>query len=321
MKSIKTFDYFQKISFDVSKPTVIGASISIIAFILMSFLLIQEIFQFLTPVIKNDTILYQDESENSKLKVHFSLFIPNAPCSILSVDQEDKYGSHNTNIKENIIKQRISKSNSDDNLPSINPYITESMIKSLNEGEGCSIHGFVEINKVPGNIHISFHPFRSIHDYLVEEQPEVFKKLKLNHKLSSLHFGDHDIPFKTLNSYGIRQFIDMPNFILKDNEEGNFDYFVKIVPHLLKDDASDKTQISYQYSMNYSNRKREGNEMAMIMINYDMSEVTTLITKKKNSFPHFLTHVCAIVGGVFVILSILNRILIVLSDFFVNRDK
>ena len=58
----------------------------------------------------------------------------------------------------------ISKTDISAVLPPVLPYKTDELLKALNEEEGCLIEGFVEVNKVPGNIHISFHPFRNVFD-------------------------------------------------------------------------------------------------------------------------------------------------------------
>ena len=105
MKSVKVFDYFQKISYDVSKQTSIGAIISLIAIGTITILILFETYKFLSIEIKKDVIIFQEETESSTINVYFSVYIPYAPCSILSVDQEDKLDIHKTNIQANIKKK------------------------------------------------------------------------------------------------------------------------------------------------------------------------------------------------------------------------
>ena len=316
MKSIKVFDYFQKFSYDdVSKPTSIGAFISFLAICSIIFFIFFELFEFFSLHLKKDFIIYQEESSKSKIEVYFSLDIPHSPCSILSVDQEDKLGIHKTNIVANITKKRISKADQNAILPPIVPHKTDELLKALNEDEGCLIEGFMEVNKVPGNIHISFHPYRNVFENLFENHKEEFKKLRLMHKFNYLSFGDKNIPLEELNSFSIYPHTKMPDFINNDNKEPNYDYFIKIIPHLIRNEADNTIKLNYQYSLRFGNRNSEEKEMAMIMINYDMSEVTTLITKKKRNYTHFLTNICAIVGGIYVIFSIINKIVLNMFDF------
>lgn len=316
MKTIKVFDYFQKFSYDVSKPTSVGAIISIFAILVIFILLFIEISKFVTIHVKKDFILFQDITGKSTIDIHFSLYIPHHPCSILAVDQEDQLGVHRTNIDAHIIKRRVSKKYPNLSLPPILPYKTEELLRMINDDEGCVIEGFVEVNKVPGNIHISYHPFRNVWDFLVESQPEEFKKLRLVHKMNYMFFGDKNFPVEELNSFEIFPHTEFPNFIEKNNKLANYDYYVKILPNLLIAENG-VTKMNYQYSLSSNNRKSEDDEMAIIMINYDMSEVTTMITKKRIHFLHFLTQVCAIIGGVFVVFSIINRI--ILSIFNISE--
>lgn len=312
MKTIKVFDYFQKISYDVAKPTSVGAVISISAISIILLLILIETHKFLSIHIKKDFIVFQDISGKSTMDVHFSVYIPHNPCSILSVDQEDKLGVHRTNIETHIVKRRIPKKPTNQLLPDVLPYKTQELLRAINDDEGCLIEGKVEVNKVAGNIHISYHPFRNVYDFLTESHKEEFSKMKLHHKMNYLVFGDR-FQEEELNLFDVHSHYAFPDFIINNNREMNFDYFVKIVPHLLQSEDG-TTKLSYQYSISSNNRKGEDGEMAMIMINYDMSEVTTQITRRKNSFLHFLTHICAIIGGIFVVFSILNRAILCVYD-------
>lgn len=318
--NIKVFDYFQKIHYDISKPTSLGAIISLLAICSIFLFIAIETSKYLSPELKKDFIIFQ-EDKSSKINVYFSIYIPHAPCSILSVDLEDQLDEHKTNIGANINKKRVSKKNFNLVLPLFSPYITDELLRALNEDEGCLIDGFVEVNKVPGNIHISYHAFRNVYENLEENHKQEFSKLKLVHKLNYLIFGDKNIPLNELNSFNIHHNTVLPDFISNNNNLPNFDYYAKIVPHLLRNEIENTTKLNHQYSLNFANRRSEDNEMAMIMINYEMSEVTTLITKKKKSISHFLTHLCAIVGGIFVIFSIINRIILSLFGLSDQDNK
>ena len=64
--------------------------------------------------------------------------------------------------------------------------VMEATIKALANQEGCTLSGFVFINKVPGNFHISGHHY-----------PEAFQRLIMrghsldfSHKINHLSFGD-----------------------------------------------------------------------------------------------------------------------------------
>ena len=64
--------------------------------------------------------------------------------------------------------------------------IYDTTVAQLENDEGCKLSGFVYINKVPGNFHISMHHY-----------PEAWQRLMLrgykfdfSHKINHLSFGD-----------------------------------------------------------------------------------------------------------------------------------
>ena len=51
------------------------------------------------------------------------------------------------------------------------------------------------------------------------------------------------------------------------------------------------------------------------IVKYEFSPVTMRVTIPKRDYLHFLKHVCTIVGGIFVVFSILNSFLVGLFYF------
>lgn len=149
----------------------------------------------------------------------------------------------------------------------------------------------------------------------------------MNHRISMINFGDKKLNDQILERFGFSEhsaFNRMDE--LKDNidkERKSYDYFIKLIPHLFVDEIRNEDYIGYEYSL--SSRARDydadSREMPIIQINYDMSPITMKITLFRKSFAHTLTHVCAIVGGVYVIFSMLNRFLLAFCDISVNDRR
>jgi hypothetical protein len=333
MKGIKSFDFFQKIAVDnVTQPTIIGSALSVSAISLIFFLLLREVIDFLTPSIKRETMVYHDPDQNSKIKVNLILSYPNVPCHILSVDQEDSIGNHRMDISDTLTKRRNSKTSQlGMELDRGNRgYIeVETVVKAVSEGEGCVIQGFVPISKVPGDIHISHHNYADLFNYLRSERRDLFTKTSLNHKLINLYFGDMEINSDKLHRFGyddktngFNRLNDLPNYE-KPFERKNYDYFIKLIPHVFEDKIRGETFTAYQYSMTTRSRDydTESQEMPIIIFHYDLSPITMKVTLSGKSFAHSLTHICAIVGGVYVIFSILNRLVLAFCDFNSSSEK
>lgn len=156
MKGIKNFDFFQKIAVDnVTQPTIFGSLLSLSAISLIIFLLIREIFDWLIPSTRTETIVYHDQDQKSKINVNLNIFFHNIPCHILSVDQEDSVGNHKMDISDTIEKTRLSQSSSKIGVHQRGPMTIEQVSKSITDLEGCLISGYIPISKVPGDIHIS----------------------------------------------------------------------------------------------------------------------------------------------------------------------
>jgi hypothetical protein len=98
---------------------------------------------------------------------------PRFPCDILSLDVQDIMGSHSVNVEGDLTKVRLSKDN--ERLEEIkhktddghghghghggNGIDFERVKLGFKNEEGCKLTGFMLVNKVPGNFHISSHAF------------------------------------------------------------------------------------------------------------------------------------------------------------------
>ena len=331
MKGLKSFDFFQKIAVDnVTQPTFVGSLLSLSAIALIAFLMVREVFDFFTPSIKKETIIWHDRDQKSKINVNMEIKFPNIPCSLLSVDQEDSVGNHRMDISDSLEKWRVS--------PKMTPiqHFTgrglsdpDKLIKEINEGEGCTIKGYVPISKVPGDIHISHHNYADMFYYLKSQREDLFAKISLSHKVDHIYFGDTELNSKILHRFGLdemqsafNQLSGLPNY-QGDPLKKNYDYFIKLIPHLFIDETRGEVFSGYQYSMTTRARdyNTKGQEMPIIIFHYDLSPITMKVTLQSKSFSHALTHICAIVGGVYVIFSILNRLMISFFDFSTTEKK
>ncbi|XP_031498595.1 uncharacterized protein LOC116263128 [Nymphaea colorata] len=167
------------------------------------------------------------------------------------------------------------------------------------EGEGCNIHGFLEVNKVAGNFHFapgkSFHQANvHVHDLLVFEKDSF----NLSHKINKLSFGD-DFP-------GVVNPLDGVQWI-QHTLSGAYQYFIKVVPTIYTD-VRGRTIESNQFSVTEHFKDDSGRTQSLpgVFFFYDLSPIKVNFTESKVSFLHFLTSVCAIVGGIFTVAGIVD---------------
>jgi hypothetical protein len=94
-------------------------------------------------------------------------------------------------------------------------------------------------------------------------------------------------------------------------------HYLKVVKEtLLRDGWAPEDGINtYPYSA-YSNEHKEDEAVPSVIFQYDLSPMTVVKRTVRKPFYHFVTNFCAIVGGVFSIIGIVDRFLqTVLSGF------
>ncbi|XP_076921190.1 uncharacterized protein LOC143582544 [Bidens hawaiensis] len=165
------------------------------------------------------------------------------------------------------------------------------------EGEGCNIYGSLEVNKVAGN----FHFVRSFHQSSVHI-PDLFSfqedSYNISHKINKLSFGDH-YPGIVNPLDGVHWFQEIPN--------GMYQYFLKVVPTIYTS-VRGRTIKSNQFSVmeHYKSPEVGRRSLPGVFFFYDLSPIKVTFTETHISFLHFLTNVCAIVGGVFTVAGIVD---------------
>eukprot|EP00285_Hemiselmis_virescens_P018492 CAMPEP_0173406404 /NCGR_PEP_ID=MMETSP1356-20130122/64523_1 /TAXON_ID=77927 ORGANISM="Hemiselmis virescens, Strain PCC157" /NCGR_SAMPLE_ID=MMETSP1356 /ASSEMBLY_ACC=CAM_ASM_000847 /LENGTH=180 /DNA_ID=CAMNT_0014367389 /DNA_START=8 /DNA_END=546 /DNA_ORIENTATION=+ len=160
--------------------------------------------------------------------------------------------------------------------------------------EGCTIHGTLGVNKVAGNFH--FAPGKSLHSVAISLDGLItFQRTDYNvsHRINHLSFG---------KVYpGRANPLDLATSITNDRA-AMYQYFVKVVP--TKYHYLNRTHVdTYQYSTTENFRKLDAFQRGLpgVFFFYDLSPIMVTFRETRNSFLHFLTGVCAIVGGIFTV--------------------
>ena len=312
--SFKTFDFFQKVALDnVTKPTLIGSLLSISAISIMIFLFIRQLRDFYSYHTKTDSVVYQPNNADEQLSINMELLFNSVPCNLLSLDTVDIINNHRGDISDTIKKKKYYQSTGRFDQNYITNRNVEDLVRGVNANEGCAFVGKIRVNQVPGEFHISFHNYRNLWREFNQRNRDLVNKVKLSHSFKSLSLGE--TPEKVVKRFELdpnlffRNFIDINTF--NDKEILNYNYFIKIIPYMLVDENWGSTYYTYSFSL--SSKSTQFNphydEMPIVTIRYEFSPIMMKVTHLKRDYLHFLTHVSAIVGGVFVVFSIINRIM------------
>ncbi|RXK40445.1 COPII-coated vesicle component Erv46 [Tremella mesenterica] len=199
--------------------------------------------------------------------------------------------------------------------------------------EGCRITGRVKVNKVIGNLHFS--PGRSFQSGMAQ-MAEMVPYLKdsnhhhFGHIIHKFRFGA-DIPesleltvmpkeMATRTKLGIR---DPLQAVTAHTEECEyFNYFLKVVSTrfvYLNGEEIDSNQYSvtqYERDLKAGNQPGPDSHGHMtshgvmgvpgVYINYEISPMKVIHTETRQSFAHFLTSSCAIIGGVLTVAGMID---------------
>eukprot|EP00005_Dracoamoeba_jomungandri_P006454 CAMPEP_0174261658 /NCGR_PEP_ID=MMETSP0439-20130205/11738_1 /TAXON_ID=0 /ORGANISM="Stereomyxa ramosa, Strain Chinc5" /LENGTH=381 /DNA_ID=CAMNT_0015346171 /DNA_START=61 /DNA_END=1206 /DNA_ORIENTATION=- len=191
------------------------------------------------------------------------------------------------------------------NADSIEQCTREGFTKKLEEakGEGCQVYGYLLVNKVAGNFH--FAPgksFQSHHNHVHDLQPFNMDIFNISHIVHRISFGK-DFPGIINPLDGVQKIVE--------KDSGMFKYFVKIVPTIyesLDGDVIKTNQFSVTEHFKPIQQVKEGG-LPGVFVMYDLSPIMVKFTERQKSFAHFLTGVCAIIGGVFTVAGIIDSLI------------
>jgi endoplasmic reticulum-Golgi intermediate compartment protein 3 len=117
----------------------------------------------------------------------------------------------------------------------------------------------------------------------------------------------------------------------EEGTTGSHQYFVKLVPTLYSTLSKPYEPVStYQFSVTEHTRKIQiksvNAEAAQgvlpgLTINYEPSPLRARIEEKRRSLGHFLTRVCAIIGGIFVVAGLIDSLLFRLQEDWVKKGR
>lgn len=306
MSSVKfrNFDLFRRVPVDLTEPTAPGAIISVACMILMTLLFVGEFISYISPTTRSDMFVAQDSASNARLKVTVDMSFHKLPCFALGFDVLDALGRHEMGVSNTLKKSRLSPA---DGTTEIGEW-AEGHHDANHEypdmkNEGCRVRGFVMVNKVPGNFHVSSHGLEGVVMQYLGGTIDVQHTI---HELFfgelALHSGRHDYEGEVhpLNGHAQRH-----------NGAFHYEYHLDIVPTIYTRAGfllgSTSTERSYQMAVSQHFQEAPQGHMPAAFFRYQLSPITVNFSKERTSFLHFLTYVCAIVGGIYSVAGVLNR--------------
>lgn len=331
MRAIKRFDLYRKVPRDLTEPTLSGAAVSCCTVTLALYLFLSEFFVFVQRRWESEMFIAESKTEE-KLQINLDITLPSMPCELLSFDAQDVMGSHEVDAHGNLFKERLTSKGdviAKEEMKGSHYGATSSLSrhfsfnydnqdvdrirKMIHSGEGCRVAGFVRVNRVPGNVHLSTYS----HSYLFGSLYQETRNINISHRINHVSFGtDDDISYvkKHFKGTGIVSPLDgVSQTVVSEkknmygySDSAIFEYYTKVVPTTYV--PLDKQPLHvYQFTAN--SNKISNQQMPSLYLRYDFSPVTVRYQETREKFSHFLVQICAVVGGIFTVAGVLDSLL------------
>mmetsp|Transcript_111256 Transcript_111256/g.346809 ORF Transcript_111256/g.346809 Transcript_111256/m.346809 type:complete len:348 (+) Transcript_111256:136-1179(+) len=330
MKVVKRFDLYRKVPRDLTEPTLSGAAVSCCTVTLAAYLFLSEFFVFVQRRWESEMFIAESKTEE-KLQINMDITLPSMPCELLSFDAQDVMGSHEVDAHGNLFRERLTskgdviakeemKGSQHGASSSLSRHFSfgydnqdvDRIRKMIHSGEGCRVAGFVRVNRVPGNVHLSTYS----HSYLFGSLYQETRNINISHRINHISFGtDDDISYvkKHFKGTGIVSPLDGMSQIVTEkknaygySDSAIFEYYTKVVPTTYA--PLDKPPLHvYQFTAN--SNKITNQQMPSLYLRYDFSPVTVKYQETREKFSHFLVQICAVIGGIFTVAGILDSVL------------
>lgn len=284
-RNLQNADLFRRVPKDLTEATTPGAIISLVCMTIMVLLFLGEVRSYVAPRTQSDMLVSPDYG-GEKLHVSLDITFHHFPCSLLSLDILDILGNHELNSMKHVKRTRLTAQGK---------IIDGKPDEPGSNDEGCRIKGFIFVAKVPGNFHISAHS--RVHD----ANTRFPGGLRLQHTIHHLSFGEYDV--RKLSQAHLLHPLDGAKSLAGGHR--TWEYFLDIVPTTYEGNIV--STHTYQFTANNHSTVTHAHGMASVTFRYQISPITVRYYPYRPSFSHFLTYICAIVGGVFTVAGLVSR--------------
>ncbi|XP_076945031.1 protein disulfide-isomerase 5-3-like [Bidens hawaiensis] len=173
--------------------------------------------------------------------------------------------------------------------------------------EGCRIEGFVWVKKVPGNLVITASSRSHSFDA---------SRMNMSHVISTFSFGSAITPMMMSDMKRLGPYLGVGHNRLNgqsymtyprgDPANVTIEHYLQVVKTEVAG-VSQKWIENYEYTVHTS--LIHAPSIPAAKFHLEFSPMQVLITENSKPFSHFITNLCAIIGGVFTVAGILDSIL------------
>eukprot|EP00929_Paragymnodinium_shiwhaense_P082991 TRINITY_DN44024_c0_g1_i2.p1 TRINITY_DN44024_c0_g1~~TRINITY_DN44024_c0_g1_i2.p1 ORF type:complete len:379 (-),score=88.88 TRINITY_DN44024_c0_g1_i2:298-1434(-) len=339
LDKLKHLDVYNKVHDDYLEKSNSGGVVTVITSFIVAVLFWTELNEFCRVNIVDSFGV--DTRINQKLPIGLNVTFPRLRCDEVSVDTVDSAGDNQVNVHGGLQKIPLDmagqlappdpKQEAGVCLPCLEAADTENpkccnscadlkaayVAKDLPLGNaletaeqcrrnvGCRVDGKVVVNKVSGNVHVALGKSivkngKHVHEFNMHDVTNGFNT---SHRIDSISFGDH-VPGLVSPLDGTTKIVRHGAFM--------FHYYIKLVPTVFATRSGDEkytNQYSYTDSArNVQVRTGELSGLPGLFIVYDFSPFLMSKTEVAKPWSYIFTSICAIIGGVFTIASLVEMV-------------
>ncbi|UPQ98893.1 endoplasmic reticulum vescicle transporter [Chloropicon primus] len=309
-RHVASLSAYRKTDEHLTRRTLQGALVTVLGVLAALTLFVYETSNFKRKQVVQQMVV--DSVRGEVLKARLNVSTLAIPCSVLTVNTLDQSGAFNFNLHRNLVKEVLDPSG----RPAGKYQLLESELAAFALGveasmfltekdqarikdeiarkEGCRVSGDLDLQKLSGKFHISSNAL--IMQMLVEAYKGV-NNMNTSHVIHEVALGEpYPGSVNPLDQY--HRIIESP---------GSYKYYLQVVPteYVYLNRSVVHT---FQYSVTEYFTKFGDDMMKLpgIHFKYDMSAIAVKLREKKVSFLHYLTRLCATIGGAFALTSLIN---------------
>jgi len=310
MLSFEALDMYPKLVDDFRVSTTPGGSITLVGTITMLLLFWSEFSDYLA--VRVEDRLRVDTTLDEKLRVSMNITFPNVPCARLHLDIQESSGQSRLDFHKTMAYRgaKLSDKNTlDIALSELQEHATP---EAHAQWAGCNVAGTIEVAKIIGIFNfasgMTLPPmFRNDMARIILDPAGINAKQNMSHFIHLLQFGpaykgqvnplDGKTAISSTSAGTYKYYLKIVHTEYTFNKEGLF----KAAPEPIK-------SAQYSSTTQYSDSQSQ-HMLPSVAINYDVSPIMHTIIEKQSSFLHFIVRTCAVVGGVFSVMGLIDSLM------------
>ncbi|GBF88082.1 disulfide-isomerase [Raphidocelis subcapitata] len=188
------------------------------------------------------------------------------------------------------------------------PHHQHGQLVAAPQVHGCNMAGFVLVKKVPGTLHFTARAEGHSFDH---------GAMNMSHVVHAFHFGARPSPrklweLKKLHPGGLTSdWLDKMagQLFRSDSPQHTHEHWLQVVTTTIEPRRATRgsSYDAYEYTANSHTYVSDSTPSAKF--SYALSPIQVIVREKPRRFYHFVTTLCAIIGGVFTVAGILDAIL------------